>query len=450
MKKRNAGRALAVLMSLCLALGGMSLTALAAKKYKAEAISKVNIRSGPSSRADKVGQMTVGEECILVAVVKKGRTVGDFTADMDFYKLSDGNYVAAKFIKWTDEINDDEDDSDADSSSDAEDSGEDVSDVDDSDTDDTSGDEEGVEIEDGLMEVGGGSSDDDADEAESADDEDDSDEEETPAEKTVKVVTGTVNTSALNVRTKPSSSSTVVKKLKKGEKVTLSEAIKDGSSYSGSKVSGNWYKLQTGGFVAANYLNVSTSETTVSASSNDSSKPAATVATGTATAEATMYETADTSSAKKGTMKKGDSKVVKSSHADGTEVDGETISGNWYRLDNGYYVQAKYIRVTKNAGGSGGASATATGVSEGATVKAIKNVNIRKSASASASKIGLFSAGKTDTVTAVSGSWVKLKNAGGFVSADYITVVSSGAESGSSTSSDDSDVPTEDDDIPVE
>lgn len=437
MKKRTGSRIAAVCMALVLGIAALSPVASAAKKYKGVAKSNVNIRTGPSSKAEKAGTLSKGEECVLVAIVRSGRTVGDYTADMDFYKLSTGNYVAAKYVDWTDEINDgtDTDSTDTDSTDDTTDIDDDSSD--DSSTDDTSTDDssDGSDSEDGLevVDEGDGSSDDTSSDSLDA---------EVPTETTTTQITGTVTADALNVRSKPASSGTVIKKLKKGEKVVVSSSIKDGESYSGSKVSGNWYKLNTGGFVAAGYLKVN--ESTVTTGGSSSGSTTTTVATGTATANTTMYASPSTSSEKKGTLSKGKSEVIKSSHAKGSKVGDTTLTANWYRLDNGYYVQANTIKVTKS-----GATAKV-----GDTITAKSNVNVRKSASKSSSKVGLLSAGKSDVVTEVSNGWVKLEKAGGFVSADYVTVSSSASSSSSSSSSSD-DTSSEsqdelDEDIPVD
>ena len=456
MTKRNISRVLAVLMTCGLALGVamMGVPALAAKKYKAQATSNVNLRKGPSSRAEKGGMLNKGEECILVAVVKQGRTVGDYTADMDFYKLSTGDYVAAKYIKWTEEIDDDSDGASSDGEDSSDDDDEDTTDIDDDDED--AGDDAADDGEDqeGLETVSDDDEDSSVDDAaeETEDDiptESESSEEE--EEAAAATVTATITTSALNVRTKPTSSSTSTKKLKKGETVQVTQYIKSGSNHNGTTASGNWYKLATGGFISADYVKVSGSLSAGASTAGATTTATKTVARGTATVNTTMYEVPSIAGAKKGTFKKGQTMNIKSSHAKGKKVGNITPTDNWYRLENGYYVIAKDVKVVKSTGSAGAATASATGVAVGNTIKAISNVNIRKGAGTNYGKAGLFVANQTDTVTEVSGSWVKLKKSGGYVSQDYVTVV--GASASASTASSraaSTAASTDDDGIPVE
>ena len=63
-----------------------------------------------------------------------------------------------------------------------------------------------------------------------------------------------VTTSAVRQRSKPSTSSTQLGKLEKGDSIVIVGAVLNGSTYNGAKVSGNWIQIKGGGFVSADYV----------------------------------------------------------------------------------------------------------------------------------------------------------------------------------------------------
>lgn len=441
-KGKVAARIMAIAMSVAMIMG-TAMTAQAATYYKGVAKSKVNLREAPSSKATKAGTLEKGAEVVLVANVKKGNVVNGYTADMSFFKLSTGEYVASQYITAGEAIDSGSVDGGGDSDVPDE-SGETEEDLvaDSGDSDDTAVAE--IDLDTGeVSDVEGVSGEDleplDASD-DSGDDEDITDdaaaEEESEPEATdsgSSTATGTVTADALKVRVSPSMSGTVIKKLSKGEKVSISQSIGDGSSYSGSKVSGNWYKLNTGGFVAAAFVKV---EGSVSAAGSSSSGTTS-YKVATAKADTTMYSKPLELSTEAGTLKKGDSLRVKSSHGDGSTVSGMKVSGNWYRLDNGNYVKASDVTLstkTENAA----SLASDTELKAGDKAKTTTKLNMRKGPGTSYGKQSSLSKGASVTIDeivasgskhdgkTVSGTWAKLST-GGYVSVGYLEFVSSGS-----------------------
>lgn len=444
--KKGKGKSIAGVMALAMAISlmlGTALSAQAATYYKGTAKTKVNLREAPSSKAAKAGALEKGDEVVLVANVKKGNVVGGYTADMAFFKLSTGEYVASQYITAGEAIESDGVDGTSDDSNVPDESGEEEETLVASDGDDDGAVSE-IDLDTGdISQVDGG--DDleamDADDA-SGEDEDvsldtpaEEDDTAEPEESAASTATGTVTADALKVRVSPSANSTVIKKLSKGEKVTITQSVPDGSSYSGSKVSGNWYKLNTGGFVAAAFVKVSGSVST--AESGSSSTTSYKVAT--AKADATLYSKPLELSTEAGTLKKGESLRVQSSHGDGTTVSGMKVSGNWYRLSNGNYVKAEDVTLsTKTEAGS--SLASNTDLKSGDVAKTTSKLNMRKGPGTSYSKQGSLSKGASVTISeiiaggskhdgkTVSGTWAKLSN-GGYVSVGYLQFVSGGSAS---------------------
>lgn len=436
-----------IMLSLCTAVMGFSGLAATKYVYTGVATTKVNLRSGPSTSAKKVGTLEKGKQVTLVQSIRKGTVIGSYTADMNYYKLSTGEYVAANYIKATKtavEVEDTETDDEA--------------------TDETQYNEEGEEE---LSFTGSEElSIEESEEINVSDDgsaldieEIDNAEEIVPTEEDASTANenGTkmiVTASTLKVREKPSTSATVISTLKRGTVVVVVETIKSGSSYNGTTVQGKWCKLSTGGFVSANYLGDGSS-TIVTTSSSSTKK----VKVATAKSDITMYSKPMTLATKKGTMKKGSSYTVSATYSDGSTVSGMKVTGTWYKLSNGYYVQSSGVTIsTKNE--SVNVSTTTTTLQVGDKVKAKNNVNVRKEPNTSATILSLMTAGTSDIVVeviqngekyngkTVSGCWVKLQNKAGFVRADYLSYdLDSGDALGNDETTNDVDL---DGSIPIE
>lgn len=456
-RSKFAARLLALAMTMTL-LFSAGISAQAATYYSGTATTTVNLREAPSTKAGKVGTLQKGDEVVLVASVKEGNVVNGYTADVAFYKLSTGEYVAAKYITPGDAVESDEADSaggeddevdmggDDDVSMDADADGETLSEIDletgevsEVDGVDLGADDDDLESGDDLEDASDESLEDDSALA------DDSDDEVETQDSGSNAVSGTVTADALKVRVSPSMSATVIKKLDKGASITLTQSIADGSTHNGSKVSGNWYKLDSGGFVAAAFVKVS--GTVSSASSSASTTTTTSYRVGTATANTTMYSKPMELAEEKGTMKKGESMRVSSSHGDGSTVSGMKVTGNWYKLSNGYYVKADTISLSTKTETSGSSLATGTTLAAGDTAKATTKLNVRSGPGTSYKKQSSLSKGAEVTIEeivesgasyddkTVKGSWAKLSD-GGFVSVGYLektgstASVEDGADSG--------------------
>ena len=112
-------------------------------------------------------------------------------------------------------------------------------------------------------------------------------------------------------------------------------------------------------------------------------------------------------------------------------------SGSWYKVKYGSvagYVSGDYVKVIlmpttdsstgSNSSGSSSSSSTVNG--KGQVINVSSNLNIRKSASTSATVVGKIPANATFEIIAKSGSWYKVKygSVTGYVSGDYVKVIS--------------------------
>ena len=238
--------------------------------------------------------------------------------------------------------------------------------------------------------------------------------EEKP-EATIK--TGTVNASALNVRSGASTSSSIIGSLNRGAKVEI------------VSTSNGWHKIKYKngyGYVSADYIKVDSSNTS-KPEVKPEQKPEATIKTGTVNASALNVRSwASTSSSVIGSLNRG------------AKVEIVSTSGKWHKIKykNGYgYVSADYIKVNSSNTSKPESKpeqkpevTTKTG-----TVNA-SSLNVRSGASTKNSVIGSLSRGAKVEIVSTSNGWhkIKFKNGYGYVSADYIKV------NGSSTSNNNS------------
>ncbi|AQM60298.1 SH3 domain-containing protein [Clostridium baratii] len=240
--------------------------------------------------------------------------------------------------------------------------------------------------------------------------------EEKP-EATVK--TGTVNASALNVRSGASTSSSVIGSLNRGAKVEI------------VSTSNGWHKIKFKngyGYVSADYIKVDSSNTS-KPESKPEQKPEATTKTGTVNASSLNVRSgASTKNSVIGSLSRG------------SKVEIVSTSNGWHKIKfkNGYgYVSADYIKVDSSNTSKPESkpeqkpeATTKTG-----TVNA-SSLNVRSGASTKNSVIGSLSRGSKVEIVSTSNGWhkIKFKNGYGYVSADYIKV------NGSSTSNNNSSV----------
>ena len=118
-----------------------------------------------------------------------------------------------------------------------------------------------------------------------------------------------------------------------------------------------------------------------------------------------------------------------------TKFDIISKSGNWYKIKYGSitgYVSADYVKVIDNSTGSGSSSDNSnsgnTQYGKGQVIKVSANLNIRKSASTSSDVVGKMPLNTKFDIISKSGNWYKIKYGSivGYVSGDYVKVISTG------------------------
>ena len=439
-----------------IAMGFTACPALAATQFTGETTSALNVRTAPSSKSTRFKKLAKGEKIKIVAKVSKGNQVNGTTADMNYYKLSTGGYVAAQYVKVTGTIVTDEAppaNADETSSEEAEEETTDLSDLEadaeDEDTDDEDDDSDMDDENDGDSEDGGS----DIAIVESDGSEVDPDTVDTSAESSSESTSTTIDTSKLsaskmqakssvNVRKSPSTKAAVASKLNGGDIVTTIAAYQSGDTYQDETISGSWMQLNSGGFVSSDYLQAAEMKSGGTTSKTSTSSKKVTKTTATAKSNVTLYSSPNKLATKKGTMKKGSSQQVTGTYSSGSTYKSWKVSGAWYKLSNGSFVQAGSVSVKSSS-----STVTSTSTSKVPTTSSIsaadyfkagdgirmrKNVNMRKGPGTSYAVIRLMQGGETaviDTVVKsgstvdgkkVSDTWVKLVGESGYVHADYI------------------------------
>ena len=243
--------------------------------------------------------------------------------------------------------------------------------------------------------------------------------EEKPDVKPEATKTGTVNASALNVRSGASTSSSVIGSLNRGAKVEI------------VSTSNGWHKIKYKngyGYVSADYIKVDSSNTSKPEQKPDV-KPEATTKTGTVNASVLNVRSgASTKNSVIGSLSRG------------AKVEIVSTSNGWHKIKfkNGYgYVSADYIKI--NSSNTSKPESKPEQKPEAATKTGTVNasvLNVRSGASTKNSVIGSLSRGAKVEIVSTSNGWhkIKFKNGYGYVSADYIKV------NGSSTSNNNSSV----------
>ena len=230
--------------------------------------------------------------------------------------------------------------------------------------------------------------------------------------------------STLNVRSTPNTSSSVVTKIKANTKVEVSSAT---NGWSKIKVNGKE------GYVASKYL-ADTITTVKENTSKDTSSKQNTVAE---TKTTTMYVNVDQGSSLNMRNKASNSGSVIVKLARGVQVTSYGDSDGWTKV-NIYgkegYVATQYLSKTKP-------SASATGSDSSNVVKTTtkyvnvtkgSSLNMRSSASTSASVVSKLTRGTKVTVTSESKGWAKITAGGktGYVSTSYLSASNPDSQSG--------------------
>ena len=225
---------------------------------------------------------------------------------------------------------------------------------------------------------------------------------------------GTVTASALNMRSEPNTSSSVVTCLPRGTVVVVTGK------------SDGWYQVAyrgSTGYMSSEYLDVSSS---VDASFGD----------GTVTGDDVNIRSGpSTSYSVVGSRNKGDTLSVTG------------VSDNWYKVSLGGstgYIRSDYLSLGSGSGsdssGSSGSSSGGTGTSGTGTINA-SYVRLRSGPSTSYSILDVFDSGTKMTVNGDDGDWYKVTYNGtdGYVYKTYLTVGSDSGSSGGSSVTDMSD-----------
>lgn len=461
-------------LALSLVLGALfGATAIAATtRYTGTTTADVNIRSSPSSKATKIGTIKKGVKVTLIGSSRKGEKVNGYTVDMHFFKLSTGGYIAQAYV------------TNVKAESAAASSGTTTTKSAATSGESTSNQEEVLDLDDDgnpiATDADPNVTPDDPDaipleEPEVIDDTDDTGltvVETTPAPPQTSSgsantagsssigVRMIVTTSNLNVRNAPSTTAPSVRKLADGAVIRATVQLKSGAIYNGKAVTGTWYMLTDGNFVSGDFLKrAGTSTVTSSTASQPSSKS---VTTATAKSSATYYGSPSALAFERGTMRAGDTKDVSATYKDGSTLNGNRVSGNWYKLSNGYYVRSSDVSIgSRKVATTTTVKVTKTTLKTGDLVAAKTNVNVRSGPGTGFAKVASMTAGARDTVTSVAqngskydgktvvNGWVKLKSKGGFVQADYLvyaegklTVIESGASYGKAPSAPTTEVAT--------
>ncbi|MDY3208429.1 SH3 domain-containing protein [Clostridium baratii] len=217
--------------------------------------------------------------------------------------------------------------------------------------------------------------------------------------------TGTVNASALNVRSGASTKNSVIGSLNRGAKVEI------------VSTSNGWHKIKFKngyGYVSADYIKVNSSN--ISKPENKpvqkpDTKPEATTKTGSVNASSLNVRSgASTKNSVIGSLSRG------------AKVEIVSTSNGWHKIKfkNGYgYVSADYIKVNGSSTSNNNSS-----VSERIGKVNASALNVRSNPSIRNSVIGSLSRGSKVTIVSTSNGWhkIKYKNGYGYVSADYITL----------------------------
>lgn len=233
--------------------------------------------------------------------------------------------------------------------------------------------------------------------------------------------TGTVNVSALNIRSSSSASSGIKGVLSKGATVNIKSQT------------GSWYEITA--TVNGNSIDGYVFSSYITAGGNNSSSSSGTGTTGTVNVSALNVRSGASTSAS-----------VISCISAGTQVTIQETLGDWHKVTvsvNGQtvtgYVFASYI--TKSSGSSSSAPSVPSGsgsASSEGTATGYVNVsalNVRSGAGTSYTRVGCLNQNTQVTITETVGEWYNITtgSVSGYVFASYITKTTSGGSSNSGT-----------------
>ena len=241
--------------------------------------------------------------------------------------------------------------------------------------------------------------------------------------------TGVVNVSGLNLRSGPSTGTSIVGSISRGQQVTI------------LATEGQWYKISvnhTTAYVFAEYIT-----RTSSGGSSDSGNGGNTGSSGnngsTDSGAGTGVVNVSGLNLRSGPST---STSIVGSISRGQQVTILAAEGQWYKISVNHttaYVFAEYITRTSSGGSSGSGDGNSGGGNGGNQVTGgskgkvnTSALNVRTGASTSASRIGCIYLNDEVTILGVSGNWYKVsavvggRTVEGYVSSQYITPVNSG------------------------
>lgn len=204
------------------------------------------------------------------------------------------------------------------------------------------------------------------------------------------------SSSTLNLRAQPSTSSGIVASLKHGASVTVTGE------------SGDWYAITAGGnsgYVMKKYVRVSSDTDTGNDNTGSDTTTKvfpATIKLGSASSTVNVRAGAGTNTTKLGSLKNGASVNIVAS------------KGDWYKIEygTGYgYVLKSYVRLNgSDSSGSDSSGSSSSGSSSTATTTT--SVNLRAKGTTASDKLGTFAKGTKVTVLDKGSSWSKVEVSG--------------------------------------
>ncbi|MBU9721744.1 MULTISPECIES: N-acetylmuramoyl-L-alanine amidase [Bacillaceae] len=241
---------------------------------------------------------------------------------------------------------------------------------------------------------------------------------------------GEVTATRLNVRSRASTSGSVIGSLERGRKVDLYEQ------------SGKWYKIRINnswGYIHGDYLKVTSSNSGNSGSGSNSPAVGEVIGNGEVTASRlNVRNQASTSGSVIGSLERG------------RKVDLYEKSGQWYkiRINNSWgFVHGDYLKISgsgnSGSGSSGSNSGSGSQTNEviGSGEVTATRLNVRNQASTNGNVIGSLERGSKVDLYEKTGQWYKIRinNSWGFVHGDYLRVTNAApSDSGGSSNQGDS------------
>lgn len=202
------------------------------------------------------------------------------------------------------------------------------------------------------------------------------------------------SSSSLNLRAAATTSSSIVTTLKHGTTVAVTGE------------SGDWYAINAGGkagYVMKKYVTFSTNTPDNGGDDNTGKTFPATIKLSSASSTVNVRAGAGTNYSKLGTLK----------HGAGVNV--VASNGDWYKIEygTGYgYVLKSYVRLTSSGSSGSDSSSGSSGSQSAQTATTTTSVNLRSKGSTSSTKLGTYPKGTKVKVLDKGSSWSKVEVSG--------------------------------------